>query len=311
MAVSTDFRPLNVTLRPQSPALKAYAAHAGIASDSIAAGFTPRPDLDLTYRGGHTIKDLVFVNCYLGGAHAWQPTDRTNIDKALTEVMTDANLQQVVAQYYNGPISSRALPSWVVAGALGTHFYKDHAEALVAQLFGEGVFGGADPASAVICLMLPKGVVLVDGTSSGHESEAPHARAVLVNDDQVDSRHGLGGYHGSVSVGGTNVYYAVGVYSEGNNGIVAFAQPWKNVVATFSHELTEARTDPDVEDVIRTGDASKLGWYSEHGGEIGDIPMTLAGADISLIMREVMLAAGGTAPVQLEWSNKVHGPAAD
>jgi hypothetical protein len=56
------------------------------------------------------------------------------------------------------------------------------------------------------------------------------------------------------------VYYAVGVYSQTEtdgtvNGIPVFEQPWKNVVATFYHELNEARTDADVEDAIRAGNA--------------------------------------------------------
>jgi len=37
------------------------------------------------------------------------------------------------------------------------------------------------------------------------------------------------------------------------NGIPVFDEPWKNVVATFYHELNEARTDADVEDAIRAG----------------------------------------------------------
>jgi hypothetical protein len=46
------------------------------------------------------------------------------------------------------------------------------------------------------------------------------------------------------------IYYAV--YSEIRpdgivNGIPVFDQPWKNVLATFYHELNEARTDPDVD----------------------------------------------------------------
>jgi hypothetical protein len=36
--------------------------------------------------------------------------------------------------------------------------------------------------------------------------------------------------------------------------------------------------------------------------------MSLAGADLSLVMKEVPLTGGGTAPVQLQWSNAVHGP---
>src|SRR5205814_4913500 len=72
------------------------------------------------------------------------------------------------------------------------------------------------------------------------------------------------------------VYYAVGVYAEGANGIVAFDAPWKNVCATFYHELCEARTDPDIEDAIRAGNTPRandfVGWYSprseEHTSEL-------------------------------------------
>ena len=79
------------------------------------------------------------------------------------------------------------------------------------------------------------------------------------------------------------LYYAVGVYSEtlpdGTvNGIPVFDQSWKNVVATFYHELNEARTDPDVEDAIRAGNDPKavdfLGWTSKQGEECGDFPVS-------------------------------------
>jgi len=109
------------------------------------------------------------------------------------------------------------------------------------------------------------------------------------------------------------VLYAVGVYAEGANGIVAFDKPWKSICATFYHELCEARTDPDVEDAIRAGNSPHaddfLGWYSPRGGEIGDIPLEEAGANLTSVMTEVRLASGGkTVPVQLMWSNAVAGP---
>jgi hypothetical protein len=307
---TADFRPLNVTLRPVSSALEAYAESAGIEAETLAAGFQARPDLDLEDHHGRTIADLAFVNCYLGGSSAWDDGERASIDQALDDAMTDEGLQQIVAQYYSAPISSRSLPSTVIEGQLGERFFKDDAERMVVELASNGVLGDADPENTVIDMMLPKGTVLVDGNSDGsEESEAPHAKAVLVDDDQGDSTQGLGGYHGSVHDDGRTLYYAVGVYSEGGNGIVAFDEPWKNVVATFYHELVEARTDADVEDVIRTGDADELGWYSRRGGEIGDIPMALAGADLSLVMKEIELANGHTVPVQLMWSNRDHGPA--
>ncbi len=312
-----SFRPLNVTLRPGSPALLAYAERAAISDTDIAVGFHPRPDLNMTNRGGHTVTDLCFVNRYLGGEGSWDDGDRVAIDTALSSTLTDPGLQNVVQQYYDSPISSTMLASDYLAGAIAGRYYKDDAEQTVTQLYAAGVIGDADPASTIINLMLPRGIVLVDGNSDGTDAEAAHAAAVLVDEDQADSTQGLGGYHGSVhvraaaaagAIGDVTVYYSVGVYSQGANGIVAFDAPWKNIAATFYHEINEFRTDPDVEDVIRTGNAALLGWYSAKGGEIGDIPMSLAGANLSLIMQEVQLADGSSQPVQLMWSNAVDGP---
>jgi hypothetical protein len=307
---TVDYRPLNVALEPDSSALRAYAQSAGIAEETLAAGLQPRPDLDLQNHHGRTITDLAFVNCYLGGGSAWDESDRTNIDRALADAMSDEGLQGIIAQYFPGPISSRSLPSTVIDGELGERFFKDDAERTVAQLASDGVLGDANAEDTVINMLLPRGVVLVDGDSDGGESDEMHARIVLVDDEAADSTKGLGGYHGSVRQGGETLYYAVGVFSEGDNGIVAFDEPWKNVVATFYHELVEARTDADVEDVNRTNNAGLLGWYSRRGGEIGDIPIALAGpGHISLVMKEVSLSNGGTAPIQLMWSNRDHGPA--
>ena len=163
-------------------------------------------------------------------------------------------------------------------------------------------------------------MVLVDGFAAGFQPppgrEAEHERrrraVVKVEGEDADSRHGLGGYHGSgrVTPCGT-AYYAVAVYSEPGNGIPAFDQPWKNVAATIYHQLNEARTDPGVDDAIRTGESTRLGWYSASGGEIGDIPVREASASHALVFREVGLADGsGAVPVQLMWSNKTSTPAA-
>jgi hypothetical protein len=87
-------------------------------------------------------------------------------------------------------------------------------------------------------------------------------------------------------------------------------------VATLYHELCEARTDPDVEDVNRAGGGtdslSLLGWYSTTGrGEIGDLPISLV-EDRGLPLQTVFLLApmsdGSSQPVQLQWSNRVDGP---
>jgi hypothetical protein len=175
--------------------------------------------------------------------------------------------------------------------------------------------------------MLPAGVVLSDDFSPGYQPPAAQAEAdtrrrrgviKVGDDDAASSKNGLGGYHGSVHLGdGTEIYYAVGVYSEtaadgSVNGIDAFGTPWKNVVATFYHELNEARTDAAVEDVNSSGNSGLLGWYSQTGqGEIGDLPINASGGDLSLVFKEIELANGqGTVPIQLMWSNADDGPAA-
>jgi hypothetical protein len=167
---------------------------------------------------------------------------------------------------------------------------------MVQSAFSAGSLTGGAPASTLFCFMLSPGTRLFASDGS-------------------DSYNGLGGYHGSVSVSGSTVYYAVGVYSETSggvtNGIPAFPQPWQNVVATFYHEINEWRTDANVEQATGSTVQGILGWYNQQYGEIGDIPIDEAGSNLSEVFLEVTLASGsGTVPVQLMYSNYDHGPAA-
>ena len=269
-------RPLDVVLRPESEAEASYR------SAVLAPGFVTEPGLDLRYLGGRTLADLTFTTVYLG---RWDAGEPAKIDGAITAAMADPHLNNVLAQYFPGQkITSTFAGSELHGGPTPARVYRDTVESIV---------GGLD-VTGVACLLLPRGAVLVDGTSNGG--------------DTVDSRHGLGGYHGSVN----GTYYAVAVYSEGENGIVAFDESWKNICATLYHELQETRTDPDVEDAIRAGATPAgehlLGWYSPRGGEIGDVPLAVT-SDPSEVLREVPLADGsGTVPIQLLWSNAVGGP---
>jgi hypothetical protein len=323
-------RALNIVVAPESEAHR-HVPHGeppqtgSPPSGNLAPGFQPMPSWNLKDYGGPTISELTFVNRYVGGSAAWAASDMQSIDGALQTAFNDPALEGVIAQYYTGDaISSAMLASDVHEGPVPPTVYKDTAEALAQQLYTDGALGTADPGNAVINIMLPPGIVLSDDFSPGYQPPAQASeefrrrkRGVikLDEDDAADSKHGLGGYHGSIHASdGREVYYAVGVYSEGDNGIVAFDEPWKNVVATFYHELNEARTDADVEDVNRTNNDSLLGWYSppQGGGEIGDIPINEAGAagNLSLVFQEINLADGsGTVPVQLMWSNKDDGPA--
>lgn len=269
--------PLDVVVRPCSEAAAAYE------SAVLAPGFGPDPSLNLRYLGGKTLPHLRYTLVYLG---EWSPPERAALDHALAAAMRDRELNNVLAQYFPGAeVTTTFAGSLAHRGPVPERVERDRVEALVAEF---------ELGPTVACLLLPRGAVLVDM-------------------GDVDSLHGLGGYHGSVKANGNERYYAVAVYSDGDNGIVAFDEPWKNVCATLYHELQETRTDPDVEDAIRLGSAPGadrlLGWYSPRGGEIGDIPMAEARGDLGLVMREVPLADGtGTVPIQLLWSNAVDGP---
>jgi len=336
-------RRLNVALHPGSPA---HLATSPPTPRGLAPGFTPNPAWDLRKEAGRTIAHLTFINCYLGLPGAWAGEDVSRIDGALRSAFTDADLEGVIAQYYEGPINATMLPSIRQERQPPPVFHKDDAEQLAKELAAAGVLGGADPANSVINIMLPRGIVLsTEPTGAAPEGErgAPHEeepappgeeegaapvggeepeghavragarRADIGDDDALESTEGLGGYHGAVALPGpAKLLYAVGVYSEGNNGIVVFDEPWKNVVATFYHELNEARTDPDVEEASETNKDALLGWYSQAGnGEIGDLPINACHNELSLVFKEVPLADGtGTVPIQLMWSNDAHGPAA-
>jgi len=182
--------------------------------------------------------------------------------------------------------------------------------------------------STVFNFLLPRGTVLNTDEAPTTASISPlleksHSEPAqaVPHEEEADSTHGLGGFHGSIHVGaGANkrvIYYAVGVFSEQlaegqSNGIPVFDQPWKNVVATFYHELNEARTDPDVEDAIRAGDDPAalrfLGWTSKEGEECGDFPVTEANP-LTRVFKEVGLTkADGRIPVQFQYSNAAQGP---
>jgi hypothetical protein len=301
-----------VATAPASAAEKAYRA--GRTAGARARGFPARAGLNLRYYGGRTIAHLTYTNVYLGGKQAWSRDDIQRIDRSLAAALRDVRLNNVLAQYYDARPTTTFKPSRVVEGPLPARVFRDTAESFVSALVHADGLSGFDLASTVFCFMLPKGIVLVDGDSRGRQRHESRTNlAASEHDEAVDSTHGLGGYHGSIRVRRDRVYYAIGVYSEGKNGIVSFDRPWKNVCATFYHELCEARTDPDVEDAIRAGDDPRandfLGWYSPRGGEIGDMPMSVAGADLRSVMKEVPLSNGkGKVPIQLMWSNAVSGP---
>jgi hypothetical protein len=332
-------RPMRVYVRPKSQAERGFRRRATMPKpEALAPGLPPTPDHDLISHGGKTIANLSFANFYVGGSGAWNQNDMQSIDNALAAAMSDQNLNNVMVQYYPvGQISTNFSGSQVLAGPPPKTVSQGDVENLVTTLFNAGQLDNFDLSSTVINFMLPSGTILntnpaptTAAINAGLEkpraaarrpAAAPENQAVP-REEEEDSTQGLGGYHGSVHVGAapqTTVYYAVGVYSEQladgtTNGIPVFDQSWKNVVATFYHELNEARTDADVEDAIRAGNDPNavrfLGWTSQQGEECGDFPVFEANP-LTEVFQEVPLTNGaGTVPVQFQYSDAVHGPEA-
>ncbi|HEX6490361.1 MAG TPA: hypothetical protein VF002_03175 [Gaiellaceae bacterium] len=293
-----------------SPYMNVHVAPDSAAATSYRAQSAPAADLVLRYFGGRTIADLVFVNLFVGGENRWDHDDVARINWALLEAMTDPVLDRVLLEYFAGPISARTGGSQILQELVPDVVYKDTIEAWLSRLFAQGALASYDPASTAFDFLLPPGGELVDGRASD-------------GGQHPDSAHGLAGYHGSVHVSapaGTaaTLYYTVAVYSQvtaaGTSGIVAFPEPWKNVVATLYHELQEVRTDPDVADALAAPTPAEgehyLGWASSSGAEIGDLPLLASGGDLSQVMKEVPLANGqGTVPIQVLWSNSTSAPA--
>jgi hypothetical protein len=306
---------MNVFVRPGSKAelaCRRYAAKQKVApkpappqAEVIASGFTAKKALNLHDHGGKIISDLIFTNFFVGG-NAWDSQDIQQINQNLAKAMSDQHLNNVLIQYFRGAANItttfRASPA-MSNEQLDTVSQQD-VENRLTQIQAQGGLAGFDLSNTVFNFMLPRGVVLtIDDGSGDEEGGIGHAAGAEV-EKESSSLEGLGGFHGSIHVGANTLFYAVGVFSEGNNGIVAFDQSWKNVVATFYHELNEARTDAGVED-------DQVAWVNNErpSEEIGDIPMTLAGNNLSKVMKEVPLADGsGTVPIQLMWSNAAAGP---
>jgi hypothetical protein len=313
---------MKVQVRPGSYAESFYRNHSGLIgnalgrSRAIVPGIKPSPVDDLIFHGGKTVPQMQFANLHVGGADAWANADVERIDAAIFRAMNDRRLNNVMVQYFPGAkLDCARIAPRILPGTPPKTMSQGDATALLKKLYADGTLNRADLGVTIVNLLLPPGSVLTDGAApTPQKGKAPKHGSTSLN--------GLGGYHGSVHVRGTNgrkltLYYSIDVYSQilasgKENGIAVWKQPWKNVVATLYHEMNEFRTDPDVDDAIAAGDDPRgndfLGWVSRNGDEVGDYPIAIADP-LTQVFREVKLAGKTTSvPVQFQYSNFVHGP---
>ncbi len=291
----------------QSPQKIELASHAASSSSDGTATTE-----DLKFRGGRTIPNLTYVNLFIGGPTKWNNGVRQWIDYGLEAGMTDPHLNHVMMQYFNSqPVTTDFRGSFWMSGYQPQRVSQANIKQVVRLLHQQGSFNGMPLDSTVVNFLLPSGVIL-DDPDLGTSAASALSRTIPA-DREASSTSGLGGYHGSIRVGQQAIYYSVVVYAERHsngvtNGIPVFAEPWKNIVATAYHQLQETRTNPDVDDATATGQERYLGWTSDRGQELGDYPLEAA-TPLTKVFTEVPLADGSDAiPVQLLYSNAVHGP---
>lgn len=263
--------------------------------EALAPGVSASPKDDLVFRGGKTLPQMGFQNIYLGRAKDFASSDVETIDDAITRLMRDEQLKEIVQQYFPGkPVSYDVAPSVILDEARPNEMGEREVQNKIIDLFDRNLILATDQDRTIFNLVLPPDTILkLDGSSS---------------------ERGLGGYHGSVhfSRGGQprTLYYSANVYSAirsgKRNGIPFFSKPWKNIVCTLYHELIESQTDPDVNDAIRLNDRRFIGYNSNRGMEIGDQP--IAANSLDQVFKEVLTLPGPKpTPVQFVYSNAVHG----
>jgi hypothetical protein len=294
-------QPMRIQARKGSVAERRYYTKSALPSGvwpkpkAIAPGIDPSPLDDLIFHGGKVVPQMEFQNIFLGSSAHWKQSDITNINSAIGRALQEKRLNNVIVQYFPGAsVTCDQRPLVVLNDPKPVRLGESDVQAKIISLFDLGTIKKTALDSTLFNLVLPPGTILtLDGSSS---------------------LNGLGGYHGSVHIkrGGKNIilYYSANVYSQmlpGNreNGIVVFDQPWKNVVGTLYHEISEFRTDADVNDAIMKNDDDFLGWTSRQGHECGDQPIFVA-TSLGQVFREV-LASGKKTPVQFMFSNAVHG----
>jgi hypothetical protein len=298
-------QPMRIQARPGSPVERLYAnsrlPQGGWPKpkpEQIAPGVSPKPLDDLIFHGGKLVPQMEFQNIFLGGQASWKASDIDFINASITAAMQDAKLNNVIKQYFVDVASVTCDPraAIVLEEARPTQLDEPDVKGIVQRLLLGGKLSDSDLDTTIFNLLLPPGTIL--------------------RHDDSNSVDGLGGYHGSVHFNkdGRDVtaYYSANVFSQrlpdGRiNGIPAFDASWKDVVGTLYHELNEFRTDADVSDAIEQKDNQFLGWMSAQGQEIGDQPIAVA-TSLALVFKEILSSTGGKRlPVQLMYSNAVHG----
>ncbi|WP_250532328.1 hypothetical protein [Caballeronia sp. ATUFL_F1_KS39] len=296
--------PMRIQARAGSKVEQAYFAKSGLPGldwpmpRAIAPDIAPAPMEDLIFHGGKVVPHMEFQNIYLGGTGSWTQSDVQFIDDTIQHAMEHKQMNNVMQQYFPGAkLACEMRPSIFLSQSKPARLTDKQIHDEVIALLEAKHIADRDLDSCLFNLLLPAGTVLAF--------------------EDMSSLEGLGGYHSSLHVSRDGhertLYFSANAFSERlpdgqENGIVAFDQSWKSVVATLYHEINEFRTDADVNDAIEKNDNDFLGWSSRRGREVGDQPIFQAGSKLNQVFKEISDRPRKVLlPVQLLYSNAVHG----
>lgn len=226
----------------------------GKKTDAYPAGSAPSGSsspTDVKYYGGKVLKNFDVQNVYYGSYWntAQGKADAQYNDGFMKDLVKNKDVGSIWHQY--GVASGTTESSTVASKSVrsGQTVSQRSIESLVKKLAANDPNAGNNK---IFNVVLPPDAVLSQGGAT--------------------SKQGLGGYHGSVTVNGKQVYYSAICYSKGSNGIdFTHGNSRDNISITESHEISEAVTDPDVEVASKTNNWGALGWMDPKNGEIGDM----------------------------------------
>jgi hypothetical protein len=218
------------------------------------AGVPASSNVNVKYFGGGVLDKPVVTNMYIGDYFktAQGQKDVAHNDAFMKDFVQNKDYNSIWHQYGVDTGSTEA--SHVLGGNIKSNavITQKQIEGMLQKAIADGTVKPS--AQSIFNFVLPPG-------------------ATLKMDDGSSSKQGLGGFHSSIHTpDGKEVFYAANAYSQGRNGIdFTNGNAQDNISIVESHEISEAATDPHVQDAIDHNNNGELGWMDMNNGEIGDI----------------------------------------
>ena len=129
--------------------------------EALAPGVTASPQDDLIFRGGKVVPQMGFQNIYLSRSSDFAPGDIESIDDAITRIMLDEQLKNIVQQYFPGQtLSYDVAESVILDEARPNEMGEDDVQDKIIDLFDRGLILATDHDRTCFNLVLPPETIL-------------------------------------------------------------------------------------------------------------------------------------------------------